>query len=114
MDAATDVADEPTPLVAGTAQSMTVSGLTPGETYFFALRSQNEEGSISDLSNSPSAGAGISVYAVMSIEYDSTGTFIANGDVSPSITKGSDFGDVVVGETTSEHVFVFGIMEQII
>ncbi len=41
-DAATDVTGEPTPLGAGTAQSMTVSGLNPGQTYYFALRTLDE------------------------------------------------------------------------
>ena len=56
-DAATDVTGEPTPLAATTPQSMVVSGLTPGETYFFALRTQDEVPNISALSNSPSAEA---------------------------------------------------------
>ncbi|MCD4671434.1 MAG: hypothetical protein K8R77_02115, partial [Anaerolineaceae bacterium] len=56
-DAATDVTGEPTPLVAGTAQSMTVSGLTPGQTYYFALRTLDDSNNLSDLSNSPSAAA---------------------------------------------------------
>jgi beta propeller repeat protein len=56
-DAATDVTGEPAPQSAGTAEAMTVSGLTPGETYFFALRTQDEVPNISDLSNSPSAAA---------------------------------------------------------
>ncbi len=56
-DAASDVTGEPTPLVAGTAQSMTVSGLTPGQTYFFALRTLDDSNNLSALSNSPSAEA---------------------------------------------------------
>ncbi|MCD4673347.1 MAG: hypothetical protein K8R77_11855, partial [Anaerolineaceae bacterium] len=56
-DAATDVNGEPVPEVAGTAQSMTVSGLTPGQTYYFALRTLDDSGNLSDLSNSPSAEA---------------------------------------------------------
>ncbi len=56
-DAATDVTGEPMPLVAGTAQSMVVSGLTPGQTYFFALRTLDDSNNLSDLSNSPSAVA---------------------------------------------------------
>ncbi len=56
-DAATDVTGEPTPLFAGTHQSMTISGLTPGQTYFFALRSLDDSNNLSDLSNSPSAEA---------------------------------------------------------
>ena len=56
-DAATDVTGEPTPLIVGTAQSMTVSSLTPGQTYYFALRSLDDSNNLSALSNSPSAAA---------------------------------------------------------
>jgi len=56
-DAATDVTGEPTPLVAGTAQSMVVSGLVPGQTYFFVLRALDDSNNLSALGNSPSAAA---------------------------------------------------------
>jgi uncharacterized protein YkwD len=55
--AATDVEGEPIPNYAGMAQSMIVSGLTPGQTYYFALRTEDEVPNLSDLSNSPSATA---------------------------------------------------------
>jgi hypothetical protein len=54
---ATDVDNEPTPQSAGSTESMTVSGLTPGETYYFAIRAEDEDGNISGLSNSPGAVA---------------------------------------------------------
>lgn len=47
----------PTPLTNGTSQSMTVSGLTPGTTYFFAIQATDEAGNSSSTSNSPSASA---------------------------------------------------------
>jgi len=56
--AATDVDGEPTPQVAGSSESMTVSGLTPGQTYYFAIRTQDEVPNLSGLSNSPGAAAG--------------------------------------------------------
>jgi len=54
---ATDVSGEPTPQAAGSYESMTVSGLTPGQTYHFAIRTQDEAANWSGLSNSPSAVA---------------------------------------------------------
>lgn len=45
---------EPAPMIAGSAQSMTVSGLTTGATYFFAIEAQDEAGNVSALSNVPS------------------------------------------------------------
>jgi hypothetical protein len=48
----------PAPASAGTSQSMTVTGLTPGQTYYFAVKAQDEAGNTSAISNSPSAMAG--------------------------------------------------------
>ena len=47
----------PTPLVAGTLQNMIVSGLTPDQTYYFAIRAQDEEPNLGDVSNPASATA---------------------------------------------------------
>ncbi len=53
--AATTVSGEPTPLVAGTAQSYTVTGLSPLTTYYFAIKTGDEVVNWSTVSNSPSA-----------------------------------------------------------
>ena len=50
--AATFVPGMPTPGVAGTIQSVTVTGLTPGVTYHFAIRSTDEAGNVGALSAS--------------------------------------------------------------
>ncbi len=47
----------PTPAASGTAQSMSVTGLTSGTTYYFAVRAQDAVPNLGDLSNSPSAVA---------------------------------------------------------
>jgi hypothetical protein len=47
----------PTPKAAGGAESMLVDGLTPGTTYYFAVRAQDEVPNLGALSNSPSAVA---------------------------------------------------------
>jgi hypothetical protein len=55
-DAATPVSGGiPYPLQARARQSMTVNGLTPGVSYYFAVRARNAELQTGDLSNSPSA-----------------------------------------------------------
>ena len=56
-DAATNASGAPVPVPAGGAQSMIISGLVPGQTYYFAVRTLDEIPNISDLSNSPSAAA---------------------------------------------------------
>jgi hypothetical protein len=48
---ATQVAGEPSPTAAGTAQSMTVSGLSPDTTYYFALEVLDDAANRSPLSN---------------------------------------------------------------
>lgn len=53
--AATTVSGEPAPLIAGTAQSYTVTGLSPLTTYYFAMKTGDEVVNWSTVSNSPSA-----------------------------------------------------------
>lgn len=57
-DAATAVTSVPTPFIPGSAESMTVSGLTPARTYYFAVRVLDEQGNPSAFGNSPSAVTG--------------------------------------------------------
>lgn len=52
---ATQVTGEPAPAVSGTAQSVTVRGLTRETTYYFAMRATDDVGNVSALSNVPSA-----------------------------------------------------------
>ncbi|MHB1355401.1 MAG: clostripain-related cysteine peptidase [Anaerolineae bacterium] len=57
-DAATPVTvGIPAPLLAGTRQSMTVGGLVPSQTYYFAVRARNAVPQSGGLSNTPSAQA---------------------------------------------------------
>ena len=63
--AATDVTGEPAPAVAGTSQSMTVTGLTPGTTYYFAIKTTDEAGNTATISNSPGAQAKPNVLPVL-------------------------------------------------
>ncbi|HEX7899501.1 MAG TPA: fibronectin type III domain-containing protein [Planctomycetota bacterium] len=53
--AATPAAGEPTPAVAGTVQGFTVTGLSSGTSYHFALRAIDNAGLESALSNVPTA-----------------------------------------------------------
>lgn len=50
---ATVVTGEPAPAVAGTSQSMTVSGLGAGTTYYFALKTTDNATNVSAISNVP-------------------------------------------------------------
>ncbi len=66
--AATDVAGEPTPQAADSPESMTVSGLTPGQTYYFMVRAEDEVPNLGGFGNSPSATAGQPTLVVDDIE----------------------------------------------
>ncbi len=50
-DAATQVTGEPTPSIAGTAETMTVSGLGDDTTYYFAIKASDEVPNTAALSN---------------------------------------------------------------
>lgn len=51
FSSATQVSDEPTPSVAGTSQTMTVSGLSAVTTYYFAIKTSDEVPNTSSISN---------------------------------------------------------------
>ncbi len=53
-NSATQVSGEPTPLVAGSSETFTVTGLSPDTTYYFALKTADEVPNWSAISNSPS------------------------------------------------------------
>lgn len=50
---ATQVSGEPSPSIAGSAESMTVSSLSPSTTYYFAMKTSDEVPNISSISNVP-------------------------------------------------------------
>jgi len=52
---ATQATGEPAPQVAGSSESFTVTGLNPGTTYYFAIKTADEVPNWSALSNVPSA-----------------------------------------------------------
>jgi len=52
---ATQVAGEPSPSVAASSESMTVTGLSGGTTYYFAIKTDDEVPNTSSISNIPSA-----------------------------------------------------------
>ena len=54
-DGATQCEEEPTPQPAGSKETFTVTGLSPGTTYYFALKTADEVPNWSELSNCVSA-----------------------------------------------------------
>ncbi len=93
--ASTDITGEPAPAPAGTTQSMTVTGLTPGQTYFFAIKSQDEVPNTSPISNSPSAQAKpiIDITPPAAVANLAAVTGSASGSVNLSWTAPGDDGN---------------------
>jgi VCBS repeat protein/fibronectin type III domain protein/FG-GAP repeat protein len=92
--AATQVAGEPNPAVAGTSQSMTVPGLAANTPYYFAIKTSDEVPNISGLSNVETAttlGAAGDVTPPASIA-DLTPTTSSSSSVTLSWTAPGDDG----------------------
>ncbi len=94
---ATQLAGEPAPALAGTSQSLSVTGLTPGRTYYFALRTSDEATNVSPLSNVPdtttlsarSAGVGIATL----IPSNSVWKYLDNGSNQGAAWTSTNFND---------------------
>ena len=86
----TQISTEPTPSSAGTTESMTVSGLTSGRTYYFAMKVFDEVPNTSGLSNVAS------------------GSTVAVPDTTPPYTTGyypvKDAINIITGENIVVHV----------
>ncbi|MEM3063519.1 MAG: Ig-like domain-containing protein, partial [Nitrososphaerota archaeon] len=61
---ATKVSSPPIPAIAGTFQTFTVENLEPKETYYFAIKTQDDAENWSEISNSPEAITSTSAYRI--------------------------------------------------
>ncbi len=75
---ATEATGEPTPSAAGSSESMTVSGLGPDTTYYFAIKSSDEVPNESNISNVPSSSTLPSNTFRITEYMLSSGTFTGN------------------------------------
>ena len=93
--ASTNVTGEPAPGPAGSAESMTVPGLTGGQTYWFAIRTRDDVPNLSGVSNSPSAMAAMAAdtTAPAAITDLSASTGSAPGTVDLTWTAPGDDGN---------------------
>jgi formylglycine-generating enzyme required for sulfatase activity len=89
-----DITGEPSPSPAGSVESMTVSGLTPGQRYYFAIKTQDEVPNTSGVSNSPRAAANSSNTTYLPLVLSS---FSNVPTVIPDTTE-------VLTETTTQHL----------
>lgn len=93
-DLAIQVIGEPIPKTTGTSQSMTITGLSPNTTYYFAIKTKDKANNISGLSNIVSATTQFyslfvslsaqpnSGYASLSIDLTATVSGIAVGSIN--------------------------------
>ncbi|NIM03945.1 hypothetical protein GTN66_07375 [bacterium] len=88
----------PDPLVAGSTQSMTITGLTGGATYYFAIRTADEVSNWGDLSNGGTTWAQVVILSV-SISTDTISGGIVNAASNFNIANSS------VGVTNTGNVF---------
>ncbi|RMH44765.1 MAG: choice-of-anchor D domain-containing protein [Gammaproteobacteria bacterium] len=86
-----DVVGEPTPSPAGSLEQMTVTGLTQGMIYYFAIKTRDEAGNISTISNTPRAVAAAAYSTYLPL-------VLSTSDVPVVIPKTT----VVLDKTTAE------------
>ncbi len=80
FDSATQVTGEPTPSVAGSSETKTVTGLSSGTTYYFALKTSDEVPNTSAISNVPSGTTSTETTSSITIPPDS----LSRGGVLPT------------------------------
>ena len=67
FNSATQCTGEPAPKVAGSSETFTVTGLTEGTTYYFAIKTGDEVPNWSPLSNSPNAKPSVAPAAITNL-----------------------------------------------
>lgn len=114
---ASQASDEPSPGPAGSTESWTLTGLTAGSSYYFALKTVDEVPNWSGLSNSPSATAGEGVtrdYANQDIDVAGTrsGSYqdtYSSNDVYESITEVASKGNPAKRRSQLEHKWTIDV-----
>jgi beta-lactamase superfamily II metal-dependent hydrolase len=101
-NAATKITTLPFPKTSGSAETLVVSGLTSGQSYYFVMKTTDDALNLSALSNSPLGTAGSATGNI-------TGTVTdTRGFVSGAIVTANDgLGHVVVDTTGSNGVYLF-------
>lgn len=99
---ATSVSGVPAPAIAGSVESATVSGLTPSTAYWFAIRTEDESGNLSDLSNIVSGATLASSDVARPAAVPLTLVGVTNTSVTVSWTDSGD--DSLTGNATATEI----------
>jgi hypothetical protein len=82
FDGATAATGEPTPGTPGAGQTMGVTGLVPGATYYFAIKSSNVNGTSGLDVSSPRPSVMANSFDATEIDVDGAGGGLSSGDVA--------------------------------
>jgi hypothetical protein len=118
FNAATQLTGEPAPSPAGTSESMTVNGLQPGTTYYFAIKTFDQVGNVSPLSNSPSGTTSSLTLGYITDDFNrtdlgsnwiaDTGVHIVNGELKASTGQNWDLAVFKASKNPVEVSFQWG------
>lgn len=90
------IATPPPPTAAGTVQSVTASGLTPGATYYFAIKAFDDADNASALSNVPTGVPALNLFAGTAlVPSNSVWRFLDDGSDQGSSWSAMGFNDSV-------------------
>ena len=101
-DSALQVANEPTPSVAGTAETLTVAGLNENTAYFFALKTADEIPNWSGLSNVVSTSTRDDEEAPSAVDDLQASSGVNNGEIDLVWTAPGDDG--LIGTAASYEI----------
>ena len=102
------------PSVAGSSESVVVSGLLPGTSYYFALRTYDEAGNVSGLSNSPGVFTRYVVQSPILVGGNPEISLVADAPLTISTESAvSGAGGIAIGSAAAQGIALGGSLYEI-